>query len=62
MTLRKLGRPCVAILLENKIGMKKPSDIEGLEYIPFRNWVTEADVALGKMMSTRGYNIHIKNL
>ncbi len=62
MLLAKLGRPSVAILLENKIGMKKPSDIEGLEYIPFNDSVKEAGVALGKMMSNRGYGIDIKKL
>lgn len=62
MMLAYLGRPNVAILLEDKVGMKKPSDIDGLEYIAFKNSVTEADVSLAKMMANRGYNIDVKNL
>jgi predicted nucleotide-binding protein len=62
MMLAKLGRPAVAILLENKVGMKKPSDIEGLEYIPVTDSVKESGVTLGKMMSNRGYTIDIKKL
>ena len=44
------------------VGMRKPSDIEGLEYLSFKNSVTEADVKLAKMMAGRGYLIDVKNL
>jgi len=62
MMLAHLGRQNVAILLEDKVGMKKPSDIDGLEYIGFGDSVKDADVNLAKMMANRGYNIDVKNL
>lgn len=62
MMLAYLGRQNVAILLEDKVGMKKPSDIDGLEYIGFGGSVKDADVNLAKMMVNRGYSIDVKNL
>ena len=62
MMLIHLHRENIAILLEDKIGMKKPSDIDGLEYLPFRDDVTEVSVKLAQMMTNRGYAIDIGNL
>jgi len=62
MMLVHLGRSNVAILYEDKVGMKKPSDIDGLEYLSFKKAVTETRVSLAKMMVRRGYNIDIGSL
>lgn len=59
MMLAHLGRPNVAILLEDKVGMRKPSDIDGLEYLPFKKSVNDAALALAKMMANRGYRIDV---
>ena len=61
--LAKLGRKRVAILLKDQEKMERPSDIQGLIYIPFKNdIVKEAGVVLAKEMNTQGYNIEVKNL
>jgi predicted nucleotide-binding protein len=63
MLLIKLGRPRVAILLGNQVEMERPSDIQGLIYIPFRsNLQKEAGPLLAKEMAEQGYNIDVKNL
>ena len=41
MLLAKLGRPRVAIMLKDQKNMEKPSDIQGLIYIPFKEDVKE---------------------
>ena len=62
MMLAHLHRENVAILLEDRVGMKKPSDIDGLEYLPFKDHAAEVGVNLAKMMTNRGYAIDIGNL
>ena len=62
MMLARLNRKNVAILLEDRVGMRKPSDIDGLEYLPFKEDVAEVGVTLAKMMANRGYVIDIGNL
>ena len=62
MMLVHLGRSNVAILFEDKVGMKKPSDIDGLEYLPFKEDVAETRISLAQMMANRGYSINIGNL
>lgn len=62
MMLARLQRENVAILLEDKVGMKKPSDIEGLEYLPFKDDVGEVRVELAQMMALKGYNIDVRKL
>ena len=62
MMLVHLGRANVAILYEDKVGMKKPSDIDGLEYLAFNDKVTETGVRLAKMMTAHGYSIDIRSL
>jgi predicted nucleotide-binding protein len=63
MLLAMLGRNRVAILLEQVENMERPSDIQGLIYIPFKdNLVKEAGLLLAKEMVAQGYKIDIKNL
>jgi len=62
MMLVDLRSENIAILLEDKVGMKKPSDIDGLEYLPFKDDVAAVGVKLAQMMTKRGYVIDIGNL
>ena len=62
MLLSKLGRTKVAILLKNTEDMEKPSDIQGLIYIPFTTDVKETTVDLAKEMNKDGYYIDISKL
>lgn len=51
-----------AILLSQAEEMERPSDIDGLIYIPFKENVEEAKVSLAKEMRNNGYTIDIANL
>ncbi|MDR3476777.1 MAG: nucleotide-binding protein [Gammaproteobacteria bacterium] len=63
MLLIHLGRKKVAILLKEQEKMERPSDIQGLIYIPFKDDIAkEAGVTLAKEMNCQGYNIDIKDL
>lgn len=62
MFLAKLGRERVAILLKEDRDFEKPSDIQGLVYIPFTNKVDETTVGLVKELSNQGYVIDNKKL
>lgn len=62
MLLSRMGRSKVAILLKNTEDMEKPSDIQGLIYIPFTSDVKEATVDLAKEMNKNGYYIDISKL
>lgn len=62
MLLTKLGRDRVAILLKNPGSMERPSDIEGLLYIPFTDSVEEAKVQLAREMAAKGYGIDVSRL
>lgn len=63
MLLAKLGRQKVAILLKQSDRMERPSDIQGLIYIPFKDDLTkDAGVNLAKEMAAQGYDIDIKRL
>jgi predicted nucleotide-binding protein len=63
MLLVKLGRPKVAILLGNQVAMERPSDIQGLIYIPFKQDLQrEAGPLLAKEMAAQGYSIHVSKL
>lgn len=62
MMLSKLGRKRVAILMKQSEKMERPSDIQGLIYIPFKEDVKETQVVLAKEMSAQGYKISISNL
>lgn len=63
MLLSQLGRQNVAILLKAQENMERPSDIQGLIYIPFKDDLTkEAGVILAKTMVARGYKIDVAKL
>ena len=63
MLLSQLGRQNVAILLKSQEGMERPSDIQGLIYVPFKDDVAkEAGVILAKTMVARGYRIDVAKL
>jgi predicted nucleotide-binding protein len=63
MLLAKLGRANVAVLLKTQENMERPSDIQGLIYIPFKDDLAkEAGVSLAKTMVERGYQIDIRKL
>lgn len=57
MFLAKLGREKVAILLKEDKEFEKPSDIQGLIYIPFDKKVDEVSINLIRELSKQGYNI-----
>jgi predicted nucleotide-binding protein len=63
MLLAKLGRQNVAVLLKTQENMERPSDIQGLIYVPFKDDIEkEAGLSLAKTMAARGYDIDIKRL
>lgn len=62
MMLAKLGRRNVAILLKHQENMERPSDIQGLIYIPFKDSVTDGAVLLAKEMAAQGYKIDVGKL
>ncbi|MEW6714164.1 MAG: TIR domain-containing protein [Nitrospirota bacterium] len=63
MLLTHLGRSKVAILLKDQEIMERPSDIQGLIYIPFKNDLAkEAGLLLAKEMAAQGYNIDVKRI
>lgn len=62
MLLAKIGRKKVAILLSQSEKMEKPSDINGLIYIPFKDNVEEAKLSLAKEMQNNGYAIDLAKL
>lgn len=60
MLLSKLGRSRVAILLQQRENMERPSDIQGLIYIPFKdNLEKDAGLLLAKEMVAAGYKINV---
>lgn len=62
LLLSKLGRPKVAILLKNQEKMERPSDIQGLIYLPFTDDVAETKVQLAKEMEKQGIVIAMSKL
>lgn len=62
MFLAKLGRERVAILLKEAADFEKPSDIQGLVYIPFQNKVDEVSLSLIRELSRQGYKIDTKRI
>ena len=62
LLLSKLGRPRVAILLKNQEQMERPSDIQGLIYLPFIDDVAETKVQLAKEMGKQGLRIDVARL
>ena len=62
MFLAKLGREKVAILLKETTNFEKPSDIQGLVYIPFQNRVDDVAINLIRELARQGYNIDTTKL
>jgi len=62
LLLAKLGRSRVAILLKDQEHMERPSDIQGLIYIPFNDNVDEGKVLLAKEMEKQGLKIQVAKL
>ena len=63
MLLALLGRNKVAILLKAQEKMERPSDIQGLIYIPFNdNLEKEAGLVLAKEMAAQGYKIDVTKI
>jgi len=63
MLLSRLGRSRVAILLKQQANMERPSDIQGLIYIPFKDDLQkEAGTILAKEMAAQGYHIDVAKL
>lgn len=63
MLLARLGRKHVAILLKTQENMERPSDIQGLIYIPYKDDIAkEAGVVLAKAMDACGYKIDVSKL
>ncbi len=63
MLLSRLGRSRVAIILKQQANMERPSDIQGLIYIPFKDDLQrEAGTILAKEMAAQGYHIDIARL
>lgn len=63
MLLSKLGRKRVAILLKQQENMERPSDIQGLIYIPFKDDLAkEGGLVLAKEMCAQGYNIDVARI
>ena len=62
MLLSRIGRDKVAILLSQAEDMEKPSDIDGLIYIPFKDNVEETKLSLAKEMQNNGYTLDIAKL
>lgn len=61
MVLSRLGRRRVAILVKGE-DLEKPSDIDGLIYVPFNSRVNEAANALGAALASAGFQIDVRNL
>ena len=64
MMLNKLGRKRVAILLEKLDDgvLERPSDIDGLIYIPFTDKIDDARVQLAKEMDKQGLKVDLSSL
>lgn len=63
MMLAMLGRRNVAILMKQQDNMERPSDIQGLLYIPFKdNLQKDAGLLLAKEMKAQGYPIALENV
>jgi predicted nucleotide-binding protein len=62
MMLAAMGRSKVAILMHTNPRMERPSDIQGLLYIPFKDNVDEGKVLLAKEMHAQGIAIDLSKL
>ena len=57
MMLSVFGRDRVAVLLKDQVNMERPSDIQGLICIPFKDELKEAALALAKEIKAKGISI-----
>lgn len=62
MMLSVLGRDRVAILLKDQKAMERPSDIQGLIYIPFKEDVSEIALPLAKEVHSKNIPIDLKKV
>lgn len=62
MMLSKLGRDRVAVLMKDQNNMERPSDIQGLIYIPFKDDVADAALALAKEINAKGIHIDLSKV
>lgn len=62
MLLAKIGRSRVAILLKDQESMERPSDLQGLIYLAFKDDVDEVKVTLAKEMNKQGIAIDLGRL
>lgn len=62
LLLSKLGRSKVAVLLKSQEKMERPSDIQGLIYLPFSDDVAESKLQLAKEMTKQGIAIDLGKL
>lgn len=62
LLLGKLGRARVGIFIKNQEQMERPSDIQGLIYLPFVNEVDESKLTLAKEMVKQGIKIDLERL
>ena len=64
MVLAKLGRQRVAILVKDVQGkpIERPTDIEGIIYIPFEKHVDETKNILATRLEEVGFNIRVADL
>lgn len=62
MMLARLGRENVAILIKQATDMERPSDIQGLLYIPFEKDPDEARLILAKEIDGRGIKIDLSKV
>ncbi len=61
MVLSRLGRSRVAVLMKGD-NIERPSDIDGLIYIPFSNHIQEAKDSLAANLQKAGFDIQIADL
>ncbi|MER8845463.1 hypothetical protein [Mesorhizobium australicum] len=62
MVLSVLGRKKVAVLLKTGVEMERPSDIQGLIYIAFKDDVKEAALTLAKEINAQGIPIDLSKV
>jgi predicted nucleotide-binding protein len=62
MMLSVLGRDRVAILMKDQVAMERPSDIQGLIYIPFQDKVSECALQLAKEINAKDIAIDLSKV
>lgn len=62
MMLAHLGRSRVAILVKSDVKMERPSDIQGLLYIPYKENVADAKLTLAKEIDAQGIKIDLRRV